>query len=285
MTANDLDELSVAFKDAVERQVSGTFVSVSQPIEDRTNELISGSRADVAIQVFGPDIDVLVEKSAAVGAAVRYVNGTGDVRIERLLGMPSLAFTPDRERLARYGVALEDALRTLEAARVGAKVGTVYEDARRYEVRLMSPPETPSRQGLSQLPVETSSGVQVRLAELGAIADTRRAGHRAPGGLSAHGAHRGEPARARSRELGRRGEVGGGARGAARLRLHDDLGRPVREPRAGAGTARARRSARPRHHLRHVGADIRLDASGGGWSSRSCPWRSSAAPSGCSLAE
>jgi heavy metal efflux system protein len=171
-SATDLDDLSEKVKKAIESEVAGTFVSVSQPIEDRTNELISGSRADVAIQVFGPDLETLVEKSNKVGEVVRSVAGTGDVRIERLLGMPNIVFTPDRERLARYGVQLEDAFRTLEAARVGATVGTVYEGAKRFEVRLLAPPTENTVQALGDLFVETRDGALVTLRELGVLEST-----------------------------------------------------------------------------------------------------------------
>lgn len=171
-SATDLDDLSEKVKRAIESQVAGTFVSVSQPIEDRTNELISGSRADVAIQIFGPDLDTLVEKSNAVGAVVRKLDGTGDVRIERLLGMPNIVFTPDRERLARYGVELADTFRTLEAARVGAKVGVIYEGPKRYDVMLLSPPAENTRKGLGDLFVETADGELVSLKELGTLEDT-----------------------------------------------------------------------------------------------------------------
>lgn len=170
-SAQDLDSLSELIKARVESRVSGTFVSVSQPIEDRTNELISGSRADVAIQIFGPDLDVLVDASNKLGALVRGVPGAGDVRIERLLGMPDITFTPDRERLARYDVALDDVFRTLEAARVGARVGAIYEGPRRFEVRLMSPPVDGTRQALGDLFVETRDGHLVNLSELGTLAD------------------------------------------------------------------------------------------------------------------
>jgi cobalt-zinc-cadmium resistance protein CzcA len=171
-SASDLDGLSVAIKTAIESQVAGTFVSVSQPIEDRTNEMISGSRADVAIQIFGADLDTLVEKSNAVGDAVRKIAGTGDVRIERLMGMPNITFAPDRERLARYGVELSDVLRTLEAARVGATAGVIYEGPRRFEVRLISPPTENTRKGLGDLFVETGDGKQVSLDELGTLEDS-----------------------------------------------------------------------------------------------------------------
>lgn len=172
VSGHDLDELSEVFKTAVEKEVSGTFVSVSQPIEDRTNELISGSRADVAIQIFGPDLDVLVNRSQKVGELVRGIQGTGDVRVERLLGMPNIVFTPNRERLARYGVELDDVFQALEAARVGARVGTLYEQARRFEVRLLAPPSEYSGRGLGELLVEAADGAQVRLTELGTLDET-----------------------------------------------------------------------------------------------------------------
>ncbi len=171
-SAGDLDELSEAIKEAIESRVAGTFVSVSQPIEDRTNELISGSRADVAIQIFGADLDTLVEKSNAVGEVVRKLDGTGDVRIERLLGMPNLVFTPDRERLARYGVELDDVFRTLEAARVGANVGVIYEGPKRFDVQLLSPPTENTRKGLGDLFVENTSGDLISVDELGTLEDT-----------------------------------------------------------------------------------------------------------------
>ncbi len=170
-SATDLDGLSVVLKTLVEREVPGTFVSVSQPIEDRTNELISGSRADVAIQLFGPDLDTLVAGANAIGERVKKVPGTGDVRVERLLGMPTLSFVPDRERLARYGVALKDVLSTLEAARVGARVGVLYEGPRRFEVRLLSTPDGTSREALGDLFVETSDGRLISLSELGTLED------------------------------------------------------------------------------------------------------------------
>src|SRR4029079_13690673 len=89
-TAHDLDSLSEAIKRAIEREVPGTFVSVSQPIEDKTNELISGSRADVQIAIFGQEREQLKKLSEDVAQVVRGVSGAGDVRVERVLGAPEL---------------------------------------------------------------------------------------------------------------------------------------------------------------------------------------------------
>ena len=168
-TAADLDGLSVAFKDAIEAQVPATFVSISQPIEDRNNEIISGSRADIQILVSGPDLAQLKATADAIADAVRPVEGTGDLRVEQVLGMPELTVRPDRARLARYGVALGDALLAVEAARIGAPLGVVFEGQRRFDVRLLVPPRAPRPEALGDLFVETIDGHRVPLSEVATV--------------------------------------------------------------------------------------------------------------------
>ena len=168
-TAHDLDALSVKIKDAIESQVPSTFVSISQPIEDRNNEIISGSRADIQILVTGPDLLELKKIADAIAAAVRPVEGTGDLRVEQVLGMPELTIKPDRARLARYGVRMEDALAAIEAARVGTPIGLVFEGQRRFEARLLVPPRAPRIEALGDLFVETADGHRVPLSEVADI--------------------------------------------------------------------------------------------------------------------
>jgi cobalt-zinc-cadmium resistance protein CzcA len=171
-TTKDFDELSVLMKDAIETEVAGTFVSVSQPIEDNTNQLISGSRADVQIALFGEDLGELKRLSEEVGALVKSVPGAGDVRVERLLGAPTITVVPNRTRLARYGVTVEDALQVVEAARVGLHVGSIYEGHRRFDLRLLVPPRSPTPEALGELFVETMGGTSVPLAEVAAIQES-----------------------------------------------------------------------------------------------------------------
>jgi cobalt-zinc-cadmium resistance protein CzcA len=171
-TAHDLDDLSVAFKTAIETQVPSTFVSISQPIEDRNNEIISGSRADIQIMISGPDLLELGRLGQAVAAAIRPIAGTGDLRVEQVLGMPELTVKPDRARLARYGVAMEDALLAIEAARVGRPIGHVFEGQRRFDVRLLVPPKEPRPEALGDLFVETIDGHRVPLSEVATIAES-----------------------------------------------------------------------------------------------------------------
>jgi len=171
-TAHDLDDLSVSIKNAIESEVPSTFVSVSQPIEDKTNELISGSRADVQIAVFGEDLNELKRISEELGGVVRGVRGSGDVRIERVLGAPTIVVRPDRVRLARYGVASEDALSAIEAARVGMFVGSIYEGHRKFDLRLVVPPRSSSPEALGELFVEAAGGRTVPLSEVAKIEET-----------------------------------------------------------------------------------------------------------------
>jgi cobalt-zinc-cadmium resistance protein CzcA len=165
-TAHDFDDLSEAFKNAIESKVPGTFVSVSQPIEDKTNELISGSRADVQIQIYGDDLEKLAKLADAIGEKVRGVRGTGDVRVERVLGQPIISAVADRARMARYGVKVEDAFTVLQAAREGVKVGDVYEEHRRFELRVVEPPREPTASALGELFVSTSNGLAVPMREI-----------------------------------------------------------------------------------------------------------------------
>ena len=171
-TAHDLDDLAVAMKNAIESEVRGTSVSISQPIEDKTNELISGSRADVQIAIFGDDLLELKRISEEVGGLVRGVRGSGDVRIERVLGAPTIVVRPDRVRLARYGVSSDDALSAIEAARVGMRVGSIYEGHRRFDLRLVVPPRTSSPEALGELFVEAAGGGTVPLSEVASIQET-----------------------------------------------------------------------------------------------------------------
>jgi cobalt-zinc-cadmium resistance protein CzcA len=170
-TAKDLDGLGTALKNAVEGKVPSTFVAISQPIEDRTNEMLSGSRADVSIQIFGEDLVRLTELGRRIARAVSGVPGAGDVRQERALGLPMLQIRADRARLARYGIAVDDVLSAVEASRLGKRVGQIFEGQRRYELRLMVPPAGQRPEDFGQLPIGASDGQLVPLSSVATISE------------------------------------------------------------------------------------------------------------------
>ncbi|AKU98680.1 Cobalt-zinc-cadmium resistance protein CzcA [Labilithrix luteola] len=165
-SAQDLEGLSTLLKDKIETEVPSTFASVSQPIEDLTNQLIAGSRADVSIKIVGPDLDRLVEYSNKVGELVRGIEGTADLKIERIMGGPRIAATADRARMARYGVRVRNAFDVLAASREGVRVGEIYEDERRFDLRVFVPPSQPNAEALSELFVETDRGESIPIREV-----------------------------------------------------------------------------------------------------------------------
>src|SRR5690606_24978896 len=157
---------SESFKNAIESRVPGTFVSVSQPIEDRTNELISGSRADVQIQIYGTELDDLSRLASQVGDVVRAVPGTGDLRGERVLGSPMINAVADRARMARYGMKVEDAFIVLQSAREGIPVGRLYDQERKFDIRVLQPPAEPTAAAIGELFVSNEAGLSIPLREV-----------------------------------------------------------------------------------------------------------------------
>jgi cobalt-zinc-cadmium resistance protein CzcA len=171
-TADDLDALGEKIKEAVEAEVPATFVGVSQPIEDRVNQLLSGSRADVVVKVFGEDLAVLKSTADRIGAVISDVPGRGDLRVQRVLGLPLLEVRPDRLRLARYGIPAEDVLEVVEASRVGKNAGRVFEGARRFDLMLLLPPASLTPEAFGELPIGAPDGRLIPMAAVASIRET-----------------------------------------------------------------------------------------------------------------
>lgn len=168
-TATDLDDLGAAIKNAIENEVPATFVSVSQPIEDRVNQLLSGSKADLAIKIFGYDLETMKSLGDQIGAIMRPISGTGDLRVQRVLGLPFLDVSIDRLRAARVGVRAADILATVEASRAGLPAGTVFEGPRRFDVKLLQPPPRLDPESLGNVLVGTDDGALVPLEQVANI--------------------------------------------------------------------------------------------------------------------
>ncbi len=172
VTAADLDGLGEAIKRAIENEVPATFVSVSQPIEDRVNQLLAGSRADVVIKIFGDDLKTLKSVADEVGEVVRDVPGRGDWRVQRVLGLPLLEVNPDRKRLARYGMSITPLLEVVEASRVGRFAGKIFEGPRRFDLMLLQPPASPGPAGLGELLVSAPRGQLVPVSAVATVRDS-----------------------------------------------------------------------------------------------------------------
>lgn len=119
--------------------IPGNNYEFTQPIEMRFNELISGVRADVAIKVFGDDLDTLVEVAEQIEAVTKQVSGAADVKTEQATGLPLLTVVPDREALARYGLNPSVVQQTVATAVGGQVASELYDGDRRFDIVVRLP--------------------------------------------------------------------------------------------------------------------------------------------------
>jgi cobalt-zinc-cadmium resistance protein CzcA len=131
-----------ALVDELERAASavpGNNYEFTQPIEMRFNELISGVRSEVAVKVFGDDMDVLVKTAEQIGEALDRVPGAADVKVEPVTGLPLLSIQIDRSALARYGLSVADVQEVIQVAIAGKAATEIFEGDRRFEVLVRLP--------------------------------------------------------------------------------------------------------------------------------------------------
>lgn len=131
-------ELIVAMERAV-NDVPGNNYEFTQPIQMRFNELISGVRADVAVKVFGDDMDTLHAVGEQIEKVLESVPGAADVKIEQLTGLPMLTVQMDRAKMARYGLNVADVQDVITIAVGGKSAGLIYEGDRRFELLVRLP--------------------------------------------------------------------------------------------------------------------------------------------------
>jgi cobalt-zinc-cadmium resistance protein CzcA len=120
--------------EAAVSRIPGSKYEFTQPIQMRFNELIAGVRSEVAIKIYGDDLDTLVDLGGQVEALLQSVAGNADVQSEQVTGLPILSVTPNRARLAHYGLNVADVQRTLTIAVGGRAAGQVFEGDRRFDV-------------------------------------------------------------------------------------------------------------------------------------------------------
>lgn len=114
--------------------IPGSAYELSQPIQFRVNELISGVRSDVGIKIFGDDLDILQGAAKQVEAAIRGIRGASDVKIEQVSGLPILTVRLDRQALARYGLSVGEVQGIVEIAVGGKSAGKLFEGDRRFDI-------------------------------------------------------------------------------------------------------------------------------------------------------
>ncbi len=169
VSASSKDELADKFKEALSI-IPNMEVEFTQPIEMRFNELITGVRADVAIKIFGEDLNVLSSKANEIKSLIEDVEGASDISVEKVEGLPQMSVVFNRHKIARYGLNISDVNRLISMGFAGEALGSVFEGEKRFDL-VMRLDET-KRKDISNLQnmfVDTPSGEKVPLSELAEI--------------------------------------------------------------------------------------------------------------------
>jgi len=168
--ADDKEELIAAMEQTLHEEVPGQRFSFSQPIEMRMNELISGVRSDVAVNIYGEDLAALSKAGEDIVRILSTVPGAADVKAEQSAGLPVLRVQIDRDRIARYGIDASDVLDAVSAMG-GRKVGEVFEGQRRFDLQVRYRDSARSSiEAIRRIPIASPSGA---LIPLGQLADLR----------------------------------------------------------------------------------------------------------------
>ncbi|GHG96495.1 CusA/CzcA family heavy metal efflux RND transporter [Comamonas sp. JC664] len=168
-TAKDREGLIAHFNEALAKEVPGSLFSYSQPIELRVSELIAGVRSDVALKLYGEDLEVLKQTGDTLAAALSKVPGAADVKAEQVAGLPVARIQIDRQAIARYGINVRQVLDTIEAIG-GKEVGTVVEGSRRFALQVrFAPGARDSVERLEALRITSPTGQLIPLSQLARV--------------------------------------------------------------------------------------------------------------------
>ncbi len=163
------EELANALMEKLE-VVPGVFFEKNQPIQMRFNELMTGIRQDVAVKIFGENLDTLALYADKAEQVIKSVNGATAPQVERISGLPQINVTYNRTRLANYGLSVVDVNNILSTAFAGKSAGVVFENERRFDlvVRLDSIHRT-SIEDVRNLTISTKTGQQIPLTQVATV--------------------------------------------------------------------------------------------------------------------
>jgi cobalt-zinc-cadmium resistance protein CzcA len=160
------DDVVAAIQKAV-AEIPGNNYEFTQPIQMRFNELISGVRSDVAVKVFGDDLDTLLETGEQIAALLERIPGAADVKVEQITGLPVLTVKIDRQRVSRYGLSVAEVQEVVEVAVGGKEAGDVFEGDRRFELIVRLPERMREDvNALARLPISLPGKGYVTLGEV-----------------------------------------------------------------------------------------------------------------------
>ncbi len=159
--------------EALSRELSsypGIQVNFTQPVQNAFDELLSGIKAQVAVKLFGEDLDILREKAEEIGAVLEGVPGLVDLSVEQSFGQPQVQIIADRPACARFGVTVDEILKLVELAIGGEAVDNLYLNTRRFGIHIRyQEPYRISQEAIGNMLVNTSNGTSIPLSQVAEV--------------------------------------------------------------------------------------------------------------------
>jgi cobalt-zinc-cadmium resistance protein CzcA len=168
-TADNKEDLADKMNEKLS-QIPGCNISFEQPIQMRFNELIAGVKSDIAIKIFGDDLDKLFSEANKTVPIICGIEGLTDIKVEQVTGMPQLVVKYNRNKIAQYGLNIAEVNRILNTAYAGGTTGVVYEGERKFDLVVRIPKdENTDIDALKSLLIQTPKGNQIPLNEVAEI--------------------------------------------------------------------------------------------------------------------
>lgn len=149
--------------------IPGLEAEISQPIQMRNNELLTGIKQDVAIKIFGDDLDVLTQQAGKVKKMIEDVPGVSGIFVEEVAGLPQIQVKYNHEKMAAYGVSVDDISEILETTFAGAVAGSLYEGDKKFDIVLRMDPSQRNVETLEQLSIPLKDGTDIPLSQVADI--------------------------------------------------------------------------------------------------------------------
>lgn len=149
--------------------IPGLEAEISQPIQMRNNELLTGIKQDVAIKIFGDDLDVLTQQAGKVKKMIEDVPGVSGIFVEEVTGLPQIQVKYNHEKMAAYGVSVDDISEILETTFAGAVAGSLYEGDKKFDIVLRMDPSQRNVESLEQLSIPLKDGTDIPLSQVADI--------------------------------------------------------------------------------------------------------------------
>lgn len=149
--------------------IPGLEAEISQPIQMRNNELLTGIKQDVAIKIFGDDLDVLTQQAGKVKKMIEDVPGVSGIFVEEVAGLPQIQVKYNHEKMAAYGVSVDDISEILETTFAGAMAGSLYEGDKKFDIVLRMDPSQRNVESLEQLSIPLKDGTDIPLSQVADI--------------------------------------------------------------------------------------------------------------------